>query len=84
MASCRLVSGGSVTEISVTGGCRSGYERSMEPAELHRSAVLLTFQRINVLVTNLGPRPTFAAARGGAPLFLLPASLISLVIPSAS
>jgi len=28
---------------------------ALEPAKLHRCAVLLTFQRINVLVTNLGP-----------------------------
>jgi hypothetical protein len=37
---------------SPAGAVRGGDGASMEPAKLHRCAVLLTFQRINVLVTN--------------------------------
>jgi hypothetical protein len=37
---------------SPAGAVRGGDGASMEPAKLHGCAVLLTFQRINVLVTN--------------------------------
>jgi hypothetical protein len=43
-------SGGSVTELSVTGSCRGGGDAtSMEPARSRRRSILLTFEKLTQL-----------------------------------